>query len=153
MNAFIRTQGAGLALFASIVLAGCSGGASDEPTEPSIGQAGSGMESPDAPKLSVEQALAEAELSPVAFDNDAMALAASRVNRGDALVTAMAELGPVLGAPQHSQPGVVNWLKRMDNGACGNLMLAVSDGVLTQVAYTEFPKGSMGEAKCQNWLR
>ncbi len=103
--------------------------------------------------LSVEAALAGSELSPMEFDNDAMALAANRVHRGDPVVVALQQIGPSLGAPQHSDSRVINWLKRLEDDDCGNLMLHVSDGLVTRVAYTEFPKGSMGEAKCQNWLQ
>lgn len=133
---------------AALLATGC--GNSDTGTQASSTEAPA---PPSAPILSVEQALASADLSPIEFDDDAMALAANKVDRGDPLLIALQQIGPSLGAPNQSAANAINWLKRMPDGDCGNLMLHVSDGLVTRVAYTEFPKGSQGEAKCQNWLQ
>lgn len=150
-----RTRVASAATTALIaaLLVGCGGSASDAEPGQQARASGADPEASSVPMISVEQALANAALSPTEFDDDAMALSASRVKQGDALSAALERLGRVLGTPQHAEPGVINWLKRMGDGDCGNLMLIVEEGALAKVAYTEYPEGSMGEAKCQNWLR
>lgn len=101
--------------------------------------------------LPVEEIVSTIQFSGAKLTVDNAAQAKAAVRSGMPIREAAEAVGAIAGAPKQAGSGVANWLARTDDGGCLNLMLMTGDGVVRNVSLDTFPKGSMGEAKCQNY--
>lgn len=124
---------------------GSSAGASDESSNAPAETAAS------AENLPVEEIVATMQFSGAKLTADNAAQAKAAVRSGMPIREAVQAVGEIAGAPKQAGSGVANWLARTDDGGCLNLMLMTGDGVVRNTSLDTFPKGSMGEAKCQNY--
>lgn len=81
---------------------------------------------------------------------EGMRAAKEKISQGMALQQALDHAAPDVGSPTQVGGGVANWLARDAEGNCVNLMIIGGDGKVNNVALSTLPRGSMGEAKCQN---
>ena len=144
---FNQTIATSIVALTFTVLTGCNHSEADSPTTAQTASA-----PPKVTMVSVEEAIAAAALQEVSYDDNTLALATNKIKKGDVLTEVLNQMGAKLGAPQHHDATTINWLHRTTKGMCANLMVTVDEGRINRAVYTDFPKGSMGEAKCQNWL-
>lgn len=138
---------AGILALTFTLLTGCSHSEADSPATAQTASA-----PPKVTMVSVGEAIADAALQEVTYDDHTLALATNKIKKGEVLTEVLNRIGAELGAPQHHDEKTINWLHRISNGKCANLMVTVEKGMVHRAVYTDFPEGSMGEAKCQNWL-
>ena len=131
-----------------VALTGCGGSAAAENGEPAQDAASAAA---PVENLPVEEIVSTIQFSGAKLTVDNADQAKAAVRSGMPIREAVEAVGAIAGAPKQAGSGVANWLARTDDGGCLNLMLMTGDGVVRNTSLDTFPKGSMGEAKCQNY--